>query len=161
MTQVTDCSSFGALAGHVYEVTELNALGFEGAPGGVVGGGHGGWGGAFAGAPANTIDAMTSLGAAPRRIHAYVSPCISAEAFEVGEEVAEQFADHVVIRNSAWPRPHVDLKAELLQQLRTAGVAEANIQVDAACTASDTKRFYSYRAEGGTAGRMIGFIGQY
>lgn len=128
---------------------------------GVVGACHAGWRGAVAGVTANTIAAMTSLGAAPRRIHAYVSPCISAEAFEVGEEVAEQFADHVVIRNSAWPRPHVDLKAELLQQLRTAGVAEANIQVDAACTASDTKRFYSYRAEGGTAGRMIGFIGQY
>ena len=79
----------------------------------------------------------------------------------MGEEVAEHFAGHVVIRNPAWPRPHVDLKAELLQQLQAAGVAQANIQIDAACTASDTKRFYSHRAEGGTTGRMIGFVGWY
>jgi copper oxidase (laccase) domain-containing protein len=102
---------------------------------------------------------MESLGASPARICAYVAPCISAEAFEVGEEVAAQFDASVVQHRDDWPRPHVDLKAELVRQLGAEGVGVERVEVSDNCTIRDNAQFYSYRAEGGTPGRMIGFIG--
>ncbi len=124
---------------------------------GVVGACHSGWRGTVAGIVPETIGAMGRLGASPSRMKAYVAPCISLEAFEVGEEVAVQFDASLVERRTEWPRPHVDLKAVLERQLAEAGVHD--IEVAPGCPVLNNDRFYSYRAEGGTAGRMIGFIG--
>ena len=126
---------------------------------GVVGACHSGWRGTVAGVLGRTVDAMRDLGAEPDRLLAYVAPCISAEAFEVGEEVAAQFDDAVVVRRPGWPRPHVDLRAELGRQLDALGVRPARREVADACTVADD-RFYSYRAEGRAAGRMLGFVGR-
>lgn len=127
---------------------------------GVIGACHSGWRGTVAGVLARTVDAMSALGADARGLRAYVSPCISAERFEVGEEVADQFAPEVVVRRPEWPRPHVDLKADLTRQLRSLGVAERHIEIADGCTMAETDRFYSYRAESGTPGRMLGYIGR-
>ena len=124
---------------------------------GVSGACHSGWRGTVAGIVGETVASMQALGADPGRTRAYVGPCISAEAFEVGEEVAAQFADAVVLRRAEWPRPHVDLKADLVRQLAEAGVDQ--VEVSEGCTIRDGDRFYSYRAEGGTPGRMLGFVG--
>ncbi|NNF56899.1 MAG: polyphenol oxidase family protein [Rhodothermaceae bacterium] len=128
---------------------------------GILGACHSGWRGTVANVVQQTVDTMTTLGASAARMQAYVSPCIGAEAFEVGEDVAAAFDASVVVRRPEWPRPHVDLKAVLAEQLRAAGVPEARTELDEACTASDTARFYSYRAEGGTPGRLIGFLGRH
>lgn len=127
---------------------------------GVVGACHAGWRGAVAGVLGATLAAMRSQGARPDRLHAYLAPCISAEAFEVGEEVAAEFPPEVVRRRPEWPRPHVDLRAFLRAVLREAGVPEAHVEASTACTARETARFFSYRAEHGRTGRMIGFIGR-
>ncbi|WP_412069509.1 peptidoglycan editing factor PgeF [Rubrivirga sp. IMCC43871] len=124
---------------------------------GVVGACHSGWRGTVAGVLGETIAAMAALGAAPARMRAYLGPCISTEAFEVGEEVAAAFRDAVVARRPEWPRPHVDLKAELGRQLASAGVGD--IETAGGCTVRDGDRFFSYRAENGTPGRMLGFVG--
>ena len=126
---------------------------------GVVGACHSGWRGTVAGVTANTVAAMSALGARAGRMRAYLAPCISAEAFEVGEEVAAQFRAEAVVRRPDWPRPHVDLRAELVAQLAAVGVADANVEVSEACTLREPERFYSYRGEGGTPGRMLGFVG--
>lgn len=126
---------------------------------GVVGACHSGWRGTVAGVLDRTVGAMRGLGAEPGRLLAYVGPCISAEAFEVGEEVAAQFDDAVVVRRPGWARPHVDLRAELGRQLDALGVRPARRAAAEACTVADD-RFYSYRAEGGAAGRMLGFVGR-
>lgn len=126
---------------------------------GVIGACHSGWRGTVGGIAGETVRAMEGLGASSARIRAYVAPCISAEAFEVGEEVAAQFDDAVVLRRNAWPRPHVDLKAELVRQLETSGISLERMEVSEGCTIRDNVQFYSYRAESGTTGRMIGFIG--
>jgi copper oxidase (laccase) domain-containing protein len=126
----------------------------------VIGAAHSGWRGTVAGVLPRTIEAMAALGGAPERLHAWIAPCISTEAFEVGEEVAEHFAPTLVARRPEWPRPHVDLRAALRAQLDAAGVPAANVEVDDRCPALDTATFYSYRAEGGTPGRMIGYIGR-
>ena len=127
---------------------------------GITGVCHSGWRGTVERISQKTVSAMKSLGARPLSTQAYVSPCISATAFEVGEEVAEQFDAAAVLRKPEWRRPHVNLKGEIRRQLIQAGLNGRNIEMDTACTASDTTRFFSYRAEGGTTGRMIGFIGR-
>lgn len=124
---------------------------------GVVGACHSGWRGTVAGVAGKTVAAMVALGADPERIVAALGPCISAEAFEVGEEVAAQFDDAVVLRRPEWPRPHIDLRADLVRQLAQAGVT--TVDRSEACTVQGTDRFFSYRAENGTPGRMLGFIG--
>ena len=126
---------------------------------GVVGACHSGWRSTVAEIVPRTVAAMRALGAAPERIHAWTAPCISTDAFEVGEEVAEQFAAGEVVRRPEWPRPHVDLRAALARQLAAAGVPAARTELHPGCTMRETDRFYSYRAEGGTPGRMVGFIG--
>ena len=124
---------------------------------GVVGACHSGWRGTVAGVVGETVAAMRALGAEPGRTRAALGPCISLEAFEVGDEVAAQFDAAVVRRRPEWPRPHVDLRADLVRQLAEAGVTAA--EVSGACTVADNDRFFSYRAESGTPGRMLGFVG--
>lgn len=125
----------------------------------VLGACHAGWRGTVAGIVPNTLATMEDLGAVPARLRAYVSPCISVERFEVGPEVAAQFAPAFVHRKPSWPRPHVNLKAAITAQLEAAGVPRAAIEVDPACTMTETDRFFSYRAEQGQTGRMMGVVG--
>ena len=125
---------------------------------GVVGACHSGWRGTVAGIVGATVEAMESLGAEARRTRACVAPCISTEAFEVGEEVAAQFGAHAVVRRDDWPRPHIDLRAEIAHQLGAAGVTR--VEASEGCTVADASRFFSYRRDAGTPGRMIGFIGR-
>ncbi len=124
---------------------------------GVVGACHSGWRGTVAGIVGSTVRAMERLGARPGRIEAYVGPCLSAEAFEVGDEVAAQFPETSVVRRPEWPRPHVDLRVDLARQLSDTGVG--SVEMSDACTVRDAGRFYSYRAEDGRTGRMVGFVG--
>ncbi len=129
------------------------------AEGGVVGACHAGWRGAAARIVAATVKAMARVGARPERLRAYVGPCISAERFEVGEEVARQFSKKHVVRRAAWPRPHVDLKAAIAAQILQGGVPAEQTEVSPRCTAAEPGDFFSHRATGGTTGRMMGLIG--
>lgn len=124
----------------------------------VVGAAHAGWRGTVGEVVRSAVETMQTLGAEPARLHAYVSPCISAENFEVGEEVAERFPEASVVRRADWPRAHADVKATLRAQLEALGVPTAQIEVDPACTFGDA-RFFSYRRDAGETGRMMGLIG--
>jgi hypothetical protein len=126
---------------------------------GVVGACHSGWRGTVRDIAVHTVNAMVDQGADASRIHAYVSPCISASAFEVGPEVAAQFDDAHVRTRKEWRRPHVDLKAALADQLRSCGVTDAHLDVSHRCTAEEPEDFFSYRASGGgPTGMMCGAI---
>lgn len=122
---------------------------------GVVGACHAGWRGAAGNIVARTISEMTELGASTAHIKAYVSPCISLENFEVGEEVAQQFPDTYVDRSR--DKPHVDLAGVLVGQLVGEGVSIDRVENAGVCTYSDG-RFFSHRAESGRTGRMMGCI---
>ncbi|PSQ97057.1 MAG: peptidoglycan editing factor PgeF [Bacteroidetes bacterium SW_9_63_38] len=125
---------------------------------GVVGACHAGWRGTVAGIVPRTIDTMTDLGAAPDSLYAYVGPCISCPAFEVGPEVAAHFDDAVVHEKADWDRPHVDLKASLRRQLADAGLSSDAIEVSEHCTMSAPDTFFSHRAADGATGRMFSAI---
>ncbi|MEX0720672.1 MAG: peptidoglycan editing factor PgeF [Balneolaceae bacterium] len=122
----------------------------------VIGAAHAGWRGAVGGVVLKTIQKMKVIGAEPKFIKAFISPCISLEHFEVGEEVAGKFPEQFVDREN-FSKPHVALKAFLQSQLLEAGVAESNVEVDEGCTISD-EQFYSYRRQKEKSGRMMGII---
>lgn len=138
-------------------VADCGAVLLADAEAGVVGACHAGWRGAVSGIPTVTVEAMQKLGAEADRIRAYVSPCIGPDDFEVGEEVATQF-DAAHVRRAEGAKPHVDLAAAITAQLVDAGLVRAHIEA-AGCSTFDTDRFFSYRAEGGTTGRMMGLVG--
>ncbi len=125
----------------------------------VVGACHAGWRGAVARVVVGTVAAMARLGAEPSRVRAYVSPCISAEHFEVGPEVAREFDSAFVRCWSGKEKPHVDLKAAIVAQLEEGGVAPGRVEVSPHCTVAEVETFFSHRAEKGPTGRMMGFIG--
>lgn len=57
------------------------------------------------------------------------------------------------------PSLHLDLIEANRRQLMNAGIAPEKIYALNLCTACDTKRFFSYRAEQGFTGRMLSAIG--
>lgn len=138
------------------KVADCAALLFADEENSVIGAAHAGWKGAVAGIVPNTLHTMKQHGASADKIKVYLSPCISVQKFEVGEEVAVQFPDEVVDRQS-YQKPHVDLKEYLRLQLEEAGIMPEHIEIDDRCTMSDPQ-FYSYRRERERAGRMLGFI---
>lgn len=125
---------------------------------GAAGACHAGWRGAVRGVAADTVATMVNHGAVPDQIRAYVSPCLSQEAFEVGPEVAERFDSAVVAHPDDTKRPHVNLKAALRRQLEGAGLPSGAIEVSDRCTFQETDHFFSYRAADGPTGRMFGAI---
>lgn len=125
----------------------------------LIGACHSGWRGTVANITGKTISMMLERGADPASLLAYVSPCISKDHFEVGWEVANQFDDLYIHRIPGKEKPHVDLKAALKEQLLKAGVASKNIEISPYCTVGEKNHFFSYRAEHGKTGRMMGFVG--
>lgn len=127
---------------------------------GVVGACHAGWRGAVGGVVGATVRAMQALGAEAARLRAYVGPCIGPASFEVGPEVAARFGAAHVVRPAGAARPHVDLPGALRAQLRAAGLPEGAVETSGHDTMDEAGRFFSYRASGGTTGRMLGVIGR-
>ena len=125
---------------------------------GVIGACHAGWRGAVSGVIENTIERMKAQGAESDRMVAWVSPCISAAAFEVGPEVAGHFASDEISPGQG-DRSFVDLKLHIRRRLERSGLPPKNISVDNACTFSDRQRFFSHRRDHGNTGRMLGLIG--
>lgn len=126
---------------------------------GILGACHAGWRGAVGKIVVDTIAGMVSLGARPATMIAYVSPCISLQHFEVGPEVAALFDHAFVHQLPEKEKPHIDLKAVIKAQLLESHLEEAHIEVAPHCTYGENDRFFSYRAEKGNTGRLMGFIG--
>jgi YfiH family protein len=115
---------------------------------------HAGWRGLAAGVIPAALTAMT----APHL--AVVGPCISAAAYEVGEEViagivAAGVPEAIVADRSRGVRPHADLKAAARWQLARHGVS---VEVLPECTLLDPD-LHSYRRDGARSGRLAAVIG--
>lgn len=114
---------------------------------------HAGWKGTVASIVHKTASALIADGSNPADILAYIGPCISLAHFEVGDEVAEQFA-YKEKRGSRW---HVDLKTTNAAQLKDLGISQ--IEISEYCTVSNNDVFFSHRKEQGITGRMLALIG--
>lgn len=127
---------------------------------------HAGWRGAVARVAQRTVEAMVDrYGSDPSELRVAIGPHIGLASFEVGPEVAQEcaaaFPEDVVVHHDRGPKPHVDLRAMLLAQLRDAGVDRASITTADVDTVTDD-RFFSHRRSmartGATGGRMAGVV---
>ncbi|SHJ73190.1 conserved hypothetical protein [Rubritalea squalenifaciens DSM 18772] len=57
------------------------------------------------------------------------------------------------------PKYDVDFAAEIVQQVKEAGMPAANFVDCGICTGSDLEHYYSYRIEKGATGRMLALLG--
>ena len=111
---------------------------------------HSGWRGAVAGVTAATIDASK---VDPASSFVYLGPSIRVCCFEVGEEVASQFAARYIDRTHA--KPHVDLVQFTTDILTGRGFAEERISDSGLCTRCEGSIFHSYRRDKEARGRNL------
>ncbi|HKA37243.1 MAG TPA: polyphenol oxidase family protein [Thermoanaerobaculia bacterium] len=115
---------------------------------------HAGWRGSAKNAAAAGVDALGRLGEEPARLRAFLGPSIGACCYEVGGEVAAQFAGEFA-RHSCGGRFHLDIAAVNRAQLESAGVPPSAIASHSSCTMCGGDGYASYRRDGAAAGRMI------
>jgi YfiH family protein len=120
---------------------------------------HAGWRGTVADVVGATVEQLIAEGARREEIHAALGPSIGPCCFEVGEEVAAQFAaiEGAVIRKSG-AKPHVDLWRANSHFLVAAGLKVDQLDVSPPCTMCDRERFFSFRRDGAHIGQMLSFI---
>lgn len=108
---------------------------------------HAGWRGTVARVTHKAVvDMKTAFGTLPADLKAVIGPAISMSAFEVGDEVYEQFAAADFDLNTAAERRekwHIDLPQCNRQLLLQAGLADENIQLSGICTHTQSNRFFS------------------
>jgi YfiH family protein len=126
---------------------------------------HAGWRGALARIGAKTIAGLQEkYGTDPRDLIAAVGPGIRPCCFEVGAEVQAQFAAEFPGEKIWTPHPerenkfYIDLPGVIRIQLTKSGMSGKNIFELNKCTSCHRDEFFSYRAEGAAAGRMMAVI---
>ncbi|MEO0422087.1 MAG: peptidoglycan editing factor PgeF [Pseudomonadota bacterium] len=128
--------------------------------GAVVGAAHAGWRGLASGVLEATVEAM---GVSPSQLTAWLGPCISRDAFEVGPEVRAAFAADDsqgaadAFRPGEGDRWYADLPLLAERRLLRLGLDPHAIYRSRGCTYGEHGRFYSYRRDG-TCGRMASLI---
>jgi len=118
---------------------------------------HAGWRGSAALAAASGVEALRAFGEDAADVAAWLGPSIRSCCYEVGGEVAAQFAGDFV-RAGCGGKFRLDLTAVNRSQLEDSGVAPGRISVHPACTHCGGEKFASFRRDGSRAGRMIALV---
>ncbi len=128
---------------------------------------HAGWRGTVARIVQKAIaDMRLAYGTAPGLLKAVIGPGISLEAFEVGDEVYEEFSAanfdmesisrQMKVEGSDYEyKWHIDLPECNRQQLLQAGVPESDIQMSGICTYNNADDYFSARRLGKESGRIF------
>ena len=135
---------------------------------------HAGWRGTVMRISQKVISEMQQrYGTDATDLKAVIGPGIGPESFQVGQEVADEFAKAVFpmeqILKDCGPKAstadnpmagglHIDLWRANEWLLEQSGVKTQNIQVAGICTYRNNDRFYSARREGIKCGRIINVI---
>ncbi|HEX8895791.1 MAG TPA: peptidoglycan editing factor PgeF [Terriglobales bacterium] len=155
----------------------------------VVGAFHAGWRGTVARVVEKGVGEMRrQFASSPRDLRAAIGPSIRKCCYSVGAEVRAEFESQLAYANELFeevfdsnaihvkypllflnqrapghadlgPAIHLDLVAANRRQLEDAGLDPEHISVVEGCSACDTRRFFSHRAEFGKTGRMMSVIG--
>lgn len=121
---------------------------------------HAGWRGTLGGIARRAVEALAeAFGSRPEDLHAAIGPGIGRCCFEVGPEVAEQFAPLFPERKDLSRRTRLDLAEANRRQLAAAGVLPGRIYCGAPCTVCMVEDFHSWRRDRDKAGRMISAAG--
>jgi YfiH family protein len=123
---------------------------------------HAGWRGALGRIGAKVVARMAQeYGANPSDIIAGIGPSICPACFEVGENVAREFAAEYpnlpCVQEHEGARPHVDLWMVAAKQFIEAGVLPEHISFFGVCTMT-TPRLYSHRRDKGNTGGMAAYL---
>jgi hypothetical protein len=124
---------------------------------------HAGWKGSAGHIVMKTIAAMQkNFNSIPGECFAWIGTGISADAYEVGLEVAREFPPENW-RRSTFSEENdtymLDLSLANYQQLLASGIPQSNIERSRFCSFCDSDLFYSYRRDNGKTGRMVSLIG--
>ena len=155
----------------------------------VVGAFHAGWRGTAARIVEKGVGEMRRhFGSLPRDLRAAIGPSVRKCCYSVGPDVIAEFesqfnyagdlfeevfdSNAIHIRypllflnqrapghGDLGPEIHLDLVEANRRQLQDAGVRREHISVIDGCTACDTTKFFSHRAEFGKTGRMMAVVG--
>ena len=117
-----------------------------------VGAAHAGWRGSAKNVAAEAVRALAALGAPAATLRAWIGPAIGPCCYDVGGDVAAQFAGDFV-RAGCNGGFRLDLKSVNAAQLQAAGILRESIAVHPACTKCGGEKFASYRRDGAKAGR--------
>lgn len=150
---------------------------------------HAGWRGTVQRIVEKGVGEMIrSFGSKPHHIKAAIGPGIRGCCYEVGEEVRTKFESQFVYADSLFreikesdpvrekypllfltarapghselpKKIFLDLVEANRQQLLATGVPKKNIESSALCTNCNPTLLFSYRAEKGKTGRMMGVVG--
>jgi len=128
---------------------------------GLVAAAHAGWRGTAAGVARAAVRALLDRGSRSERLVALVGPGIGPCCYEVGDEVRAAFgpAGAGFFRDGPRGRPHLDVRAANVSQLRAEGVPAGSIHHVDECTFCRPDLYHSYRRDGKGSGRMISFVG--
>ena len=129
----------------------------------VIAAAHAGWRGTCAGIAEKTVSNMVEkYNCLPSDILVTIGPSISANVYEVGKEVVENFEnagfDTSRITEIRDNKIFLDLWKANQQSLENAGILSANIEVSGICTYTEHERFFSARRLGIKSGRMLSGI---
>ncbi len=150
---------------------------------------HAGWRGTLSRIVERGVGRMRAeFGSRPGDLTAAIGPGIGRCCYSVGEEVRAEFTSQFAYADDLFeevfdldpikqkypmlfltarapghsnlgPSLHLDLPEANRRQLLDAGLNSKNIYSLNLCTACDTRRFFSHRAEQGFTGRMLSAIG--
>jgi YfiH family protein len=122
---------------------------------------HAGRAGAFKKIVNETVIAMhAAFGSRASDLIAVLGPAICATCYEINETIFEEArragTAQEVIRSDG--RYFLDIRAVLERQLKASGIKPEKIDHIRQCSSCEHEHFFSYRADGGTTGRMAGVI---
>jgi YfiH family protein len=119
---------------------------------------HAGWRGSAAAISAKAVNAMQQeFGSRPEDLIAAIGPGICGACYEVGPEVASQFAPWFPERSDLDRRGPLDLTEANRRQLLKAGLRPSSVFSGAPCTCHSDE-FHSWRRERERTGRMVSAI---
>lgn len=119
---------------------------------------HAGWRSTVQLIAQKAVTAMhMAYGSRPDKLMSAIGPGISLDAFEVGDEVYDEFSaagfdmGAISLRKEKW---HIDLKECNRRQLVAFGLQPENIAVSPICTFSSSSDYFSARRLGTASGRI-------
>jgi hypothetical protein len=125
---------------------------------------HAGWRGAAAGIGTSAVERFAAEGVDAADLVVALGPAILGCCYEVGDDVVSALravcgtpADYVARSPSG--STTVDLHAAIRAQLVAAGVPAGSIHAAPWCTRCRNDLFFSFRAEGPAAGRLMAAVG--
>ena len=126
---------------------------------------HSGWRGTVGNISKSTIDLMCSeYGCKRENIICFIGPSICRDCYEIGEDVAKEFAtvysdDKVLTKSEITAgKYYLDLHRANYLNLIDSGIPDKNIGITDICTCCNPDILYSHRASKGRRGGLCGFL---